>query len=54
MRRMIDGDRVVQVRIGAFFAGGIETPEQLDAAMLALRDECERLIGEGKKVWVLG
>lgn len=54
MRRMIDGDRVVQLRISAFFAGGIETPEQLDAAMLALRDECERLIGEGKKVWVLG
>ncbi len=52
MLRMVDGNRVVHVKVGAFFTGGIETPEQLDAAVQALRDECERLIGEGKKVWV--
>ena len=51
---MVDGNRVVHVRIGAFFTGGVETPEQLDAAMQALREECERLLGEGKKVWVQG
>jgi hypothetical protein len=54
MLRMVDGNRVVHVKVGAFFTGGIETPEQLDAAVQALRDECERLIGEGKKVWVQG
>ncbi|MCK6527600.1 BREX system P-loop protein BrxC [Myxococcota bacterium] len=52
MLRMIDGNRVVRVRVSSFFPGGVETPEQLDAAIQALRDECERLIGEGKKVWV--
>jgi hypothetical protein len=52
MLRMVDGNRVVHVRINSYFTGGIDTPEQLDAAVQALRDECERLLGEGKKVWV--
>jgi hypothetical protein len=52
MLRMVDGNRVVHVKIGSFFPGGVETSEQLDAALQALRDDCERLIGEGKKVWV--
>lgn len=52
MLRMVDGNRVVQVKVTTYFVGGIETPEQLDTAVQALRDACERLIGEGKKVWV--
>lgn len=50
--RIIDGNRLVRVEIASFFTGGVETPEQLDSALQALRDECERLIGLGKKVLV--
>jgi hypothetical protein len=45
-----DGERLATVDIGAYFEDGIETVEQLEAALTGLRDECARLIGEGKKV----
>jgi len=45
-----EGERLVTVNAGAYFAGGIETEEQLDAALAGLRDECSHLIGAGKKV----
>jgi hypothetical protein len=38
------------VQVQPYFGGGIETEEQLDAALAGLRDECARLIGAGKKV----
>jgi hypothetical protein len=38
-------------RLGGF-VGGIETEEQLDAALSGLREECAWLIGAGKKVVV--
>jgi hypothetical protein len=50
--RVVDGDRVVRVKVGAY--GGIKTPDQLDAAVQALRHERERLVGEGKQVWGQG
>jgi hypothetical protein len=52
LHRIIDGDRVATVRIGSYFSGGIETEEQLDAALEGIREECSRLIGTGKKVIV--
>lgn len=52
LRRIIDGERIVSVDIGTYFAGGIETEEQLDAALDGVREECARLIGAGKKVIV--
>ena len=52
LRRTIDGDRVVMVNMGSYFASGIETEEQLDAALNGVRDECARLIGAGKKIIV--
>ena len=52
LRRIIDGERVVTVSLGSYFAGGIETEEQLDAALDGIREECARLIGAGKKVIV--
>jgi hypothetical protein len=48
--RIIDGERVVTVQLGRYFSGGIETEEQLDAALDGIREECSRLIGNGKKV----
>jgi hypothetical protein len=52
LRRIIDGERVVTVSVGSYFAGGIETEEQLEAALDGVRGECARLIGAGKKVIV--
>src|SRR5690606_15669679 len=43
LRRIIDGERVVTVNIGSYFAGGIETEEQLEAALDGVREECARL-----------
>jgi hypothetical protein len=50
LRRIIDGDRIVAVSVGSYFAGGIDDIEQLDAALDGVREECARLIGAGKKV----
>ena len=52
LMRLLDGDRVVKVNAAGFFAGGVETEEQLDAAIQGLRDECESHIGAGKKVLI--
>jgi hypothetical protein len=52
MVRLVDGNRVVRVSVSAFFAGGVETEEQLDAALQGLRETCERHIGAGKKVLI--
>jgi hypothetical protein len=52
LHRIIDGERIVAVSLGSYFSGGIETEEQLDAALDGIRDECSRLIGTGKKVIV--
>jgi hypothetical protein len=43
---------VVQVKAAKYFKGGIETEEQLEAALNGLRDECESLIGAGKRVLI--
>jgi hypothetical protein len=49
---IIEGERVVAVSVGSYFAGGVETEEQLEAALDGVREECARLIGAGKKVIV--
>jgi hypothetical protein len=52
VRRIIDGERVVSLSLGSYFVGGVETEEQLDAALDGIREECARLIGSGKKIIV--
>lgn len=52
MMELIDGNRLVTINVGDFFAGRVETPEQLEAAIGALRQRIEKLLGEGKKVWI--
>ena len=52
MMRIVDGNRVVRVSVSGFFSGGVETEEQLDAALQGLKEECERHIGAGKKVLI--
>jgi len=50
--KLIAGTEIIRVRASDYFRGGIETEEQLDEALAGLREECERYIGEGKKVLV--
>ena len=52
LHRIVGGDRVATVKLSGYFSGGIETEEQLDAALAGIREECSRLIGTGKKVIV--
>lgn len=52
LMRIVDGQRLVKVSASDFFKGGVESLEQLDAALSGLREECERLIGKGKKIIV--
>ncbi len=52
MLRIVDGQRIVKVSASSFFRGGIETEEQLESALAGLREECERLIGSGKKILI--
>ncbi|HEX9606521.1 MAG TPA: BREX system P-loop protein BrxC [Gemmatimonadaceae bacterium] len=52
VHRIIEGERIVSVSLGSYFADGVETEEQLDAALEGIREECARLIGAGKKVIV--
>jgi hypothetical protein len=52
LMRMRDGQRVERLRASDFFQGGIETEEQLEAALTGLRERCTELIGAGKKVLV--
>ena len=47
-----EGARLVKVSVGAYFSGGIESEEQLDASLDALRDECLHHLGAGKKVLI--
>ena len=52
MVRLVDGSRVVRVKVSDFFSGGVETEEQLEAAIQGFKEECERHIGAGKKVLI--
>jgi hypothetical protein len=50
VQETLEGERLASVPVQAYFGRGIETEEQLDAALSGLREECARLIGAGKKV----
>ena len=50
--RLVDGNRVERVEVANYFAGGIDTEEQLEAALEGLRERCVELLAEGKKIWI--
>jgi hypothetical protein len=52
LARLLAGNRLVSLNLSKFFAGGIETEEQLDAALKGLREECLLHLGMGKKILV--
>jgi hypothetical protein len=43
---------MAQVDAGSCFKDGIETEEQLDAALLGLREEYAKYVGQRKKVFL--
>lgn len=47
---VIDGDRVVPLNVRPYFGDGIESADQLEAALDGIREECERLIADDKKI----
>ena len=47
---VIEGDRIAPLDVRPFFRGGIEDTEQLGAALDGIREECERLIADDKKI----
>lgn len=49
---IIEGERLVTVKSTKYFAQAIETPEQLDAALGALRADCESELGRGKIILI--
>ena len=49
-RRLIEGERIVAVRLSGYFGNGIDELDRLDEALEEIRAECTRLIGAGKKV----
>jgi len=52
IHRLREGERVVTVDVASYFANGIETEEQLDSALGAVREAMLRQLGQGKKVVV--
>jgi hypothetical protein len=52
MLRLVEGARFVRLEIGTYFTRAIETTEELDAAIDALREACVQQIGAGKKVFI--
>jgi hypothetical protein len=47
---LVDGRRLVRVRVSSFFEGGIDDADVLVGAIQRLREHCEELIRDGKKV----
>lgn len=52
MNEKLEGQLLVTLDIRDFFAGRLETPDQLEAALENLRHRVEKLLGEGKKVLI--
>lgn len=52
MMRIVDGNRIERVEAASYFAGGIETEEQLKAGLEGLRERVTELIAADKKVLI--
>lgn len=52
VHQLIEGDRIFTLNVKPYFRDGVDDVDQLNAALDGLRDECERLIADGKKIIV--
>lgn len=50
MMRLLEGERLVSLKLAQFFNGGIENADQLEAALDEIRNACAPLLASGKKV----
>jgi hypothetical protein len=50
MMRLLEGERLVSLKLAQFFNGGIENADQLEAALDEIRNACAPLLAAGKKV----
>ena len=50
--RLLEGDRIVRLKVVSHFSGGIDTEEQLDTALCSLRDECLHHIAKNKRILI--
>lgn len=48
--QLVEGNRVVRLHVGRYFGASVETAEQLDEALEALKQECLQLLAEGKRI----
>lgn len=49
---LLEGERLVSLKLGQFFNGGIENADQLEAALDEIRNACAPLLASGKKVLI--
>ncbi|QDV62033.1 BREX system P-loop protein BrxC [Crateriforma conspicua] len=52
VHRLVEGDRIVRVKVGSHFSNGIDTEDQLDAALGSLREECAHYIAKNKRILI--
>ena len=52
VHRLVEGDRIVRVKLASHFATGIDNTEQLDQALDSLRTECLHHIGKNKHILI--
>ena len=52
MLELLDGQSLVTINATEFFAGRIETEEQLDTTLSTIKQSVEKLLAQGKKVLV--
>ncbi|WP_114283705.1 BREX system P-loop protein BrxC [Candidatus Halocynthiibacter alkanivorans] len=52
MLELIEGQLLVTLNSSDFFTGRIETEEQLNTALAAIKQKVEKLLGQGKKILV--
>lgn len=52
MMELVEGNLLVSINIAEFFADRIESPEQLEGVLGAIKQRIEKLLGEGKKILV--
>jgi hypothetical protein len=50
--KLQEGARLIKIHAKSYFSGGIDTEEQLNASLNALREDCLHHLGEGKKVLI--
>jgi hypothetical protein len=52
VNELVEGERLVTLSSTKYFSQAIENPDQLNAALDNLRQDCEHQLGLGKKILI--